>query len=53
MQRHGAVIAEQEIVVAATNLAGRPVRLPDGLADALHPYLAASDRSGAAPIVPG
>ncbi len=53
MQRQGAAVADQEIVVAVTNLAGRPVRLPDGLADALHPYLAAPDHNGAAPIVPG
>ncbi len=53
IERQGAVVAEQEIVVAATNLGGRPVRLPDGLADALHPYLAAPNQTGAAPIVPG
>jgi acyl-CoA thioester hydrolase len=39
MRRLGDTIAEQEIVVVATDRGGRPVRLPDGMADALAPYL--------------
>jgi acyl-CoA thioesterase FadM len=40
MRRAGEVIAEQEIVVVATNRDGRPVRLPEGMAAALARYLA-------------
>lgn len=40
MRRGDEVLAEQEIVVAATNRQGRPIRLPEGMAAALAPYLA-------------
>jgi acyl-CoA thioester hydrolase len=40
MRRHGELIAHQEIVVVATDLRGRPVRVPPGMGAALEPYLA-------------
>lgn len=45
IHREGELLAEQEITVATTTLEGRPARLPEDLAEALTPYLAADGRS--------